>query len=357
MPSLPRPNANAPPAKQLSLKLAIRSVPEIVQTHGLVETHRWPGVSRNGAGECIRPVRRTTTAKAWTEWPELQLDSAHAQTALVLHCQRPPSDYLHVALGPDVRTPNWIASHDGGADVVYCLKRPVLQTENASKTPIHMLARINEYYVIAYGAERSFSIVLTHNPTHPHYAEETSWLRDQAWTLADLAEPIPRRWRIPGPPATAAGRNDALFRGALRFFGKPQNWAASRNPDLVQTWVDEAFEKWFPGLQDDWHPNETAWIAKSVSRICRKNLDTGQTQAGFWVIQSTRGKKSGQARRQTSIEAKQPWVDLGIHRATWYRHRGMPPPTLTDLRPWELDGVSRRTWERRRAVRRGRYRG
>lgn len=346
---IPPPDPNATP-RQLSLPLAIEDVPDIVRRHGLIETHRYPYVSKGGT---YWFVRRVPTATAWSKYPEVELHSATARTALVLDCDSDPRDYLAVAFGdPRIRPPNWIVSSSSGhAHVVYTLARPVLRGEQAPKKPLFLLGRIAEFYAAAYQADSGYVGLLTHNPVHPRYQDNTTWWCEAPWWLEDLAADIPPRWRIPPKPVTVEGRNSTLFRAAMRHFGKPRNWDASTDLGDVLAWIEACFDDWYGELpHNGWHRNECRWIAKSVTRYCRANLASGRTQRNFPLIQAARGRLSGQARRKNKpLEADpQPWLDLGISRATYYRSRGAPPPTLTDLAPWKELGISRTTWYARR---------
>ena len=72
---------------------------------------------------------------------------------------------------------------------------------------------------------------------------------------------------------------------------------------------------------------ECYWMAKSVCKISRKNLASGQTQQNFSFIQAAKGRRSGEVRRKGSVEEAAPWEAEGISRATWYyrqagRHAG-----------------------------------
>lgn len=348
MPSISRRGPPGSKPSQLAFDFAVHRTPYIVQAHGLAETHPFPLVSR---GRPFRDRRRVPVDTAWRRYPELQLDSATAQVAVVLDVDRNPQACLDVAFGSAVRPPNWICTSPRGySHVVYLLASPVLMTENARKRPLTYLARIAEYYTDAYGADTGYSGVLTHNPVHPRYAHSTTWWREGAWRLAELAETIPTGWRLPARPKTVEGRNCTLFRAAMRWFGMPRHWNASRDPAAVHAWIAAEFRRLFPPPQPGWHPRECWWIAQSVSRYCRENLDSGRTQAGFLRQRIERGRKSGAKRRQgTPLEFdRAPWLAFGISRRTWYRHQGMPPPTLSDLRPWEIEGISRTTWYDRR---------
>ena len=340
MASISQPTDRTP--RQLDLPLAIEDVPDIVRDYGLVETHSYPWVSQ---GDPHWFVRRVPTAVAWERYAELELHSATARTVLVLDCDTPPLDYLTVALGSHLRVPNWICSSPNGhAHVVYTLARPVLRTEDARRRPLKLLARIAEFYTEAYGADTGYVGVLTHNPTHSRYRDTTTWLRDQAWTLEELAEPIPRGWRVPKKPATIEGRNCTLFMAAMEYFGHRDRQDMGTDIGTVLTWIETAFAEWYPPPQPQWHRNENLWIAKSVTRYCRENIRHRRLTPKFRGRQAWKGRKSGAARRQDSIEEAQPWLALEVSRRTYFRHQGAPAATITELAPWEKLGISRRTW-------------
>ena len=152
-----------------------------------------------------------------------------------------------------------------------------------------------------YGADRGYAGVLTHNPVHPKW--ETTWWRDEPWTLPELAEVIPKGWRIPRKPTTPEGRNVTLFNAALRWFGRPSNWDASTDLGDVHEWMGTRNVEWFNAPeQQQLDDNEVLWIAKSVCKISRKNLASGQTQQNFSFIQAAKGRRSGKARRKRTAE-------------------------------------------------------
>ena len=65
-----------------------------------------------------------------------------------------------------------------------------------------------------------------------------------------------------------------------------------------------------PPLDVQLYAGEVHDIVKSVCKISRKNLASGQTQQNFGFIQSSRGKQSGVARRKRTAGR-----DIGIVRA------------------------------------------
>ena len=110
----------------------------------------------------------------------------------------------------------------------------------------------------------------------------------------------------------------------------------------VLTWIETAFDEWYAreGNTAGWHRNECLWIAKSVTRYCRENIRHPRMTAKFRGRQAWKGRKSGAARRQGSIEEAQPWLALEISRRTYFRHQGAAATTITELAPWEELGIS-----------------
>ena len=232
---------------------------------------------------------------AWRRYQEIELRTPNSFPVLIFDCDSQPQDYLAVAFGPLVRPPNWIVSNPetGCAHVVYCLDRPVLHGDGMRLKPLKFRQRIAEYYRMAYGADSGYAGVLTHNPVHPKW--DVTWWRKEPWTLPELAEVIPKGWRIPRKPTTPEGRNVTLFHAAQRWFGRPSNWDTSTDLGDVRAWIGARNVEWFDVPLDE---QECHWMAKSVCKISRKNLASGQTQQQFSAIQAAKGRRSGEARRR-----------------------------------------------------------
>ena len=281
-------NPEMPP--QLRLPFAIENAPDIVRQYGLREAHTYPLVAERNTGW---HTTRRPTVTAWRDWPEIELRTPNSFPVLVLDCDTAPQDYWGVVKSGKVKPPNWIVSRgpNGHAHIVYCLARPVLRGTYVRLSPLRALGRIAEFYRWRYGADIGYVGVLTHNPTHPQYAPFTTWNRKRPYTLAELAEPIPYRWRIPPKPTTPEGRNVYLFRYGMRWCGLPQNW---EHLDSVGAAIGQANQT----LDYPLWESELRHIVKSVIRISRRNLEIGQTQRGFEAIQRSRGKRSGEVRRR-----------------------------------------------------------
>ena len=283
------------PDEQLSSALAIKHAPLEVREHGLQEIHSFPLVSR-GKGFVLS---RKPARMAWRRYQEIELRTPNSFPALIFDCDSQPQDYLAVAFGALVRPPNWIVSNPetGNAHIVYCLARPVLHGDCMRLKPLKFRQRIAEYYRMVYGADSGYAGVLTHNPVHPKW--DVTWWREEPWTLPELAEVIPKGWRLPRKPTTPEGRNVTLFHAALRWFGRPSNWESSTDMGDVHEWIGARNVEWFDVPLDD---QECYWIAKSVCKISRQNLASGQTQRQFGSIQAVKGRRSGEARRRRTTE-------------------------------------------------------
>ena len=186
--------------------------------------------------------------------------------------------------------------------------------------------RVAEYLVVTAKADHGYTGVLCRNPMEEAHLDaravdgpcRTIWGRREPYALAELTNLIPFGWRRPTVEVSAIGRNVTLFRTLMRETGKPSNWGRPVLP-LALAVADGIRET----LGGD-HPFTDAEVrdtAASVERYQRRNLETGETQAGFRAIQVARGRRSGEVRRRGSIEEAAPWEAEGVSRRTWYRRR------------------------------------
>ena len=122
---------------------------------------------------------------------------------------------------------------------------------------------------------------------------------------------IPKGWRVPRVPTTAEGRNVDLFRALCKL-------ALGGSDDGLLTWARTLNREFAVPLADA----EVRGVAASVCRYRARWRVQGHQQA--WLFrQAARGRKggtaSGVARLSGSLTERQPWAELGISRATWYR--------------------------------------
>ena len=193
--------------------------------------HTYPLVARR-KGQSFRVHAR----QAWG-YPSLELRAANSWPALTLDCDVPSAvvDALywnhHGGDGPALpRVPAWSSSVEGQFSLPrksWFLKRPVHRGESARAAPLRKLARIGEYYREVLKADRGYAGVLTHNPleeTHGPGTFQTHWGRTCGYSLDELAEPIPKGWRLArftDPPSQ--GGTAALFRSLMKWAGSPAN--------------------------------------------------------------------------------------------------------------------------------------
>lgn len=216
-------------AVQLSLP-GIEYAPLKVRRYGLQEAHTHPLVSygKDAAGQWHSSFR-VPAPRAWG-FPELEYGRTGTSIpALLFDMDGDPTDWLVDVLGSAMPRPNWITwrrSNDH-AHVCYTLARPVLTGAQARMTPQAWLARIGEYLAAKLRADAAYSSTLAHNPmsraSRGRY--RTDWLREEPYSLAELAGYVPAGWRRSiKQPLTVYGRNDTLFREGMKWSGRPANW-------------------------------------------------------------------------------------------------------------------------------------
>ena len=159
---------------------------------------------------------------------------------------------------------------------------------------MRLFARISEFYRQALGADPGYNGVLTHNPmrsAHRHGEFLTHWGCNRPYSLSELAEPIPRGWRLPVKPTTEAGRNCALFVALMKWAGSPAN--IGREVVAVARATNDVLDV---PLGD----SEVAGLAKSVERYRRSWIAKGRfyTEAEREAWGCALGLRSGLARRK-----------------------------------------------------------
>ena len=178
--------------------------------------------------------------------------------------------------------------------------------------PLAAHGRIAEYYAVTLRSDRGYVGVLAYNPVHGDY--NTVCPRTDPYDLAELARALPPNWRRPARAAdlaTAPGRNCALFAALCKL-------ALGGSDEGLLTWARTLNSEFAVPLPE----SEVRGIWRSVCRYRARWRVHGHQQA--WLFrQAARGRKggtaSGVARRSGSLTERQPWADLGISRAWWYR--------------------------------------
>ena len=281
---------------------------------GLGDAHTQPLVGRR-TGDGVRSWR-TSPVLAWQEPLVEWTRTGNSYAALGFDCDSRDAVERAAAscMGAgDLPTPNVYATRtaSGHAQVFYLLDRPVHRGDHARAAPLRLLARSSEYYRVTFGSDSGYTGVLSSNPVHGDY--QTSYPRDEPYTLTDLASWIPKGWRVPRPATTAEGRNNELFAALCKL-------ALRCSDDGLLTWARDLNSAFAVPLADA----EVRVTWGSVCRYRARWRAHGHQQGWLWK-QASRGRASGAKRRLgTPLEHdRAPWAALGVSRATWYR---LPKP-------------------------------
>ena len=345
--------------------LPIDAAPPKVRDHGLRDAHSRPLVSPGKIGGVFGVSFRVSPWAAWM-FPSLELRAENSFTSLILDFDGEGSfDRVMEAVRlSKVGAVNWAVENrrSGGVHGVWTLVNPVHRADMALAAPLKLYGRISEYHAAALGADAGYTGVLTHNPMEDAQLRgfKTHWMRREPYTLGELAEFIPFRWRKPRVSRTAAGRNCDVFSHCMKWAGSPANLGAPVLAEAHQ--ANDGFE--FP-----LDPPEIGGIVRSVERYRRRWIKQGRfySKAEQTAWGRKRGIRSGQARRKRTQDRDQAIVQAvvsgqsmrSIAREYGLHHRAVEkiaardaplfarPGPLSETRPWEAEGVSRAQWYRR----------
>ena len=294
---------------QGELELGIDYAPAIVREHGLRDAHLQPLVAWR-KGQSFRVHAR----KAWG-YPSLELRAGNSWPAVTLDCDLPTVvDALHSLKSTfPLPVPNMVVERqsNGHCHASWFLSRPVHRGESARAAPLRKLSRIAEYYRQVLEADAGYAGVLTHNPleeTHRTGEFRAHWGHRCGRSLDELAEPIPRGWRLPVKPTTEAGRNCALFASLMKWAGALVNREFEVLP-MARATND--------GLDVPLGDHEVADIAKSVERYRRSWIAKGRfyTQAERAAWGRSLGLQSAAVRR--AANAQRDFRIIEGHAAGW----------------------------------------
>lgn len=214
--------------------------------------------------------------------------------------------------------------------LLYGLVTGVSCSDNSYVKPLNYLSAIEYALREELKADKSYSGLIIKNPCHELW--QTYEIEKQLWTLPQLEEYLTLPAKLPEKARfLGLGRNCTLFELGRKY--------AYEQVFAFKTLLDkEAFyhevlayiEKnniQFPYPLDI---NECKTIAKSISnwtwKHYKKKLTDEQWKEYVQMthtseIQSKRGKRSGEVRRQNSAEELQPWKEMGISRAWYYKQK------------------------------------
>lgn len=269
-----------------------------------------------GHGVIIRP-KRTAIQKQY-----IQHNPPCLITSLVFDIDR--SDAYFAWSDANLAPPTWIAKNrlNGHAHIGYMLSAPVCTTHRAKQNVIEYLAKIEQAYGLALGADRGYSGLITKNPCHETW--ENHIFGVQPYDLNYLADFVElQELKTDLKEISGLGRNCMMF-DTVRY------WAYK----AVRAHRGSTFDIWLGKVLEQCQNANGAFIeplpysevkatAKSIARYCwRKDAYHYQE---FIDRQSRKGAIGGQKSKRLPVEGSEattkPWEAMGISRATFYRRK------------------------------------
>lgn len=199
---------------------------------------------------------------------------------------------------------------NGHAHAIWALTAPVATTEYAHRRPLALAAAVTEGLRRSVDGDPAFGGLITKNPLNGNWS--THWVTSHTYGLNELAGHLddadlmpPASWRrARRRNPVGLGRNCCLFETARTWAYREarHHWG---DPDGLHRAIATTVRDLNAGFSDPLPSSETRAIATSIhkwittkSRIWKDGPAT--YEATFITIQSARGKKSGQKRRDIS---------------------------------------------------------
>ena len=267
-----------------------------------------------GHGVIIRP-KKTAIQK-----PYIQHNPPCLITSLVFDIDR--SDAYFAWSDANLPTPTWIAKNrqNNHAHVGYMLATPVCTTHRARQNVIEYLAKIEQAYGLALGADRGYTGLITKNPCHGAWENHIFGVEPYELNyLADFVELQELKTDL--KEVSGLGRNCMMF-DTVRF------WAYK----AIRAHRGSTFDVWLGKVLEQCQNANGAFIeplpysevkatAKSIARYCWKK--DGYHYQEFIDRQSRKGAMGGKKSKRLPVDGSEastkPWEELGISRAWYYR--------------------------------------
>ena len=269
-----------------------------------------------GRGVIIRP-KRTAIQK-----PYIQHNPPCLVSSLVFDIDR--QDAYFAWSDANLPTPTWIAKNrqNGHAHIGYMLLAPVCTTHRAKQNVIQYLAKIEQAYSLALGADRGYTGLITKNPCHGTWENHTFGV--QPYDLNYLADFVElQELKTDLKEVSGLGRNCMMFDN-VRF------WAY----EAIRAHRGSTFDVWLGKVLEQCQNANSAFIeplpysevnatAKSIARYCWKK--DGYHYQEFIDRQSRKGAMGGKKSKRLPVDGSEastkPWESMGISRATFYRRK------------------------------------
>ena len=213
---------------------------------------------------------------------------------------------------------------NGHAHYLYRLTTAVGIGGRSSMKAVRYLASVQNALREALGADKAYSGNLIKNPCHKDHETYITGTQP-SYTLAELAnyldlEPLYEQTKQAPANDGGFGRNCVLF-DELRH-------VAYQLPDKSYDSVISELESISDSINNRFDVplsyNEVKHIIKSIARFCSR-MDFTESHRRFSERQATRGARGGRISKRPSVPTSerttQPWLKLGISRATYYRRK------------------------------------
>lgn len=204
---------------------------------------------------------------------------------------------------------------NGHAHAIWALTAPVATTEYAHRRPLALAAAVTEGLRRSVDGDPAFGGLITKNPLNGNWS--THWVTSHTYGLNELAGHLddadlmpPASWRrARRRNPIGLGRNCTIFETARTWAYREarHHWG---DPDGLHRAIATTVRDLNAGFSDPLPSSETRAIATSIhkwittkSRIWKDGPAT--YEATFITIQSARGKKSGQKRRDISRQREE----------------------------------------------------
>jgi hypothetical protein len=200
------------------------------------------------------------------------------------------------------------------------LATPVCTTHRARQNVIEYLAKIEQAYGLALGADRGYSGLITKNPCHRTWENHIFDVEPYKLNyLADFVELTELKTDL--KEVSGLGRNCMMF-DTVRF------WAYK----AIREHRGSTFDIWLGKVLEQCQNANGAFIeplpysevkatAKSIARYCWKK--DGYHYQEFIDRQSRKGAMGGKKSKRLPVDGSEastkPWEELGISRAWYYR--------------------------------------
>lgn len=231
---------------------------------------------RNGL--IIRPK------KTAIQMPYIQHNQPSFITSLVFDIDR--SDAYFAWSDANLPQPTWLAKNriNGHAHIGYMLAAPVCTSYRARQNVIQYLAKIEQAYSLALGADRGYAGLITKNPCHNTWENHTFGVQPYDLNyLADFVELHELKTDL--SEVSGLGRNCMMF-------------------DTVRYWAYEAIRAFVSGSSDDWYA-EVLKMAVNANSAFLEPLPHSEVKAtaksvARWVWRNHREAHEKFIERQTA---------------------------------------------------------